>query len=153
MPVSRYDQIRLFKRYQMAQLNYLLDKLASYPEAGGTVLDNTVIFANSELADPVVHSHENMPVLICGKAGGRIASAGIGLTAVAETPFAATGAEAALVGQPPTEATFQAAGVAAAAESRPGSDSHGPAEYKRAMVKEMVVRALRSAAARAQAQR
>ena len=86
-------------------------------------------------------------------ADGRIAAAGIGLTAVAEAPFEATGAEAALVGQEPTEATFQAAGIAAAAESRPGTDSHGPVEYKRAMVKEMVVRALRIAAARAQAQR
>ncbi len=86
-------------------------------------------------------------------ADGRIAAAGIGLTAVAEAPFAATGAERALVGQEPNEATFQAAGAAAAAESRPGSDSHGPEEYKRAMVKEMVVRALRSAAGRALAQR
>ena len=86
-------------------------------------------------------------------ADGRIAAAGIGLTAVAEAPFEATGAEAALVGQEPIEATFQAAGIAAAAESRPGTDSHGPVEYKRAMVKEMVVRALRIAAARAQAQR
>lgn len=84
---------------------------------------------------------------------GRISAAGIGLTAVAETPFAATAAEAALVGQEPNEATFQAAGVAAAAESRPGTDAHGPVEYKRAMVKEMVVRALRSAAGRALAQR
>ncbi len=84
---------------------------------------------------------------------GRISAAGIGLTAVAEAPFAATGAEAALVGQEPNEATFQAAGIAAAAESRPGSDSHGPEEYKRAMVKEMVVRALRTAAGRAQVQR
>ena len=86
-------------------------------------------------------------------ADGRIAAAGIGLTAVAEAPFEATGAEAALVGQEPIEATFLAAGIAAAAESRPGTDSHGPVEYKRAMVKEMVVRALRIAAARAQAQR
>ena len=84
---------------------------------------------------------------------GRIAAAGIGLTAVAEAPFAATAAEASLVGSEPNEAAFQAAGIAAAAESRPGTDSHGPAEYKRAMVKEMVVRALRSAAGRAQAQR
>ena len=86
-------------------------------------------------------------------ADGRIAAAGIGLTAVAEAPFAATAAEASLVGSEPNEAAFQAAGIAAAAESRPGTDSHGPAEYKRAMVKEMVVRALRSAAGRAQAQR
>ncbi len=79
---------------------------------------------------------------------GTIAAAGIGLTAVAETPFAATDAEAALVGHALTDDTFRAAGAAAAAQSRPGSDSHGPAEYKRAMVAEMTVRALRAAANR-----
>jgi carbon-monoxide dehydrogenase medium subunit len=76
---------------------------------------------------------------------GRIAAAGVGLTAVAETPFAATGAEAALVGQEPSEAVFRAAGEAAAAQSRPTTDSHGPAEYKRAMAAEITVRALRRA--------
>jgi aerobic carbon-monoxide dehydrogenase medium subunit len=80
---------------------------------------------------------------------GRIASAGIGLTAVAETPFAATDSEAALVGQGPTEEAFAAAGAAAAAQSRPATDSHGPADYKRAMVAEMTVRALRAASDRA----
>jgi carbon-monoxide dehydrogenase medium subunit len=80
---------------------------------------------------------------------GRIASAGIGLTAVAETPFAATDGEAALVGQGPTEEAFAAAGAAAAAQSRPATDSHGPADYKRAMVAEMTVRALRAASDRA----
>jgi carbon-monoxide dehydrogenase medium subunit len=80
---------------------------------------------------------------------GRIAAAGVGLTAVAETPFAATDAESALVGHAPNDETFRAAGAAAAAQSRPSSDSHGPAEYKRAMVAEMTVRALRAAADRA----
>jgi aerobic carbon-monoxide dehydrogenase medium subunit len=82
---------------------------------------------------------------------GRIERAGIGLTAVAETPFAATDAEAALVGQAPSEDVYRAAGDAAAAQSRPADDSHGPADYKRAMVSEMTVRALRSAVERARA--
>jgi len=80
---------------------------------------------------------------------GRIAEVGIGLTAVAEAPFAATEAEALLVGATPDEATFREAGRAAAAQSRPTSDSHGPADYKRAMAAEMTVRALRRAVARA----
>ena len=80
---------------------------------------------------------------------GRIASAGIGLTAVAETPFAATDAEAALAGAEPSEGLFRAAGAAAAAQARPASDSHGPAEYKQAMVREITARALRLAASRA----
>jgi carbon-monoxide dehydrogenase medium subunit len=79
---------------------------------------------------------------------GRIAEAGIGLTAVHDAPFAATDAEEALAGAEPGEAAFRAAGDAAAAQSRPADDSHGPADYKRAMVAEMTVRALRAAAER-----
>ena len=74
---------------------------------------------------------------------GTIARSGIALTAVAETPFAATDAEAALAGQRPSEEAFRAAGLAAGAQSRPAADIRGPVEYKRAMAAEMVVRALR----------
>ena len=83
---------------------------------------------------------------------GLIGDAGVGLTAVAETPFSPRSAAGHLIGAQPSEATFRAAGAAAAAEARPVSDSHGPAEYKRAMVEEMTVRALRSAVERALAQ-
>ena len=81
---------------------------------------------------------------------GTIAAAGIGLTAVADAPFAATDAEAALVGQKPSEAAYRAAALAAAAQSSPVTDTHGPADYKRAMVAEMTIRALRLAVLRAQ---
>ena len=80
---------------------------------------------------------------------GSIARAGIALTAVAETPFAATDAEAVLIGQRPSEEAFRAAGAAAGAQSRPAADIRGPVEYKRAMAAEMVVRALRVATQRA----
>ena len=83
--------------------------------------------------------------------GGRIAAAGIALTAVGDAPFASGDAEAALVGAPPGEEAFAAAGRAAAAESRPVADGHGPVDYKRAMVREITVRALRRAAERAAA--
>lgn len=80
---------------------------------------------------------------------GRIASAGVALTAVGDAPFAATDAETALVGATPDEASFSAAAAAAAGQSHPVSDSHGPADYKLAMVREMTTRALRLAASRA----
>jgi carbon-monoxide dehydrogenase medium subunit len=81
--------------------------------------------------------------------GGTIASAGIGVTGVAETPFAATDAEAVLAGAAPSEELFRRAGAAAAAQSRPAGDVRGPVEYKRAMTAEMTVRALRGALERA----
>jgi carbon-monoxide dehydrogenase medium subunit len=81
---------------------------------------------------------------------GRIASAGVALTAVNDAPFAATDAEAALVGAVPHDEAFSTAGGLAAAQSKPVSDSHGPADYKLAMVREITARALRLAASRAQ---
>lgn len=84
-------------------------------------------------------------------ADGRIERAGIGLTAVAESPFAATDAEAILIGNAPSEELFRRAGAAAAAQSRPVGDVRGPVDYKRAMVAELTVRSLRSAAERARA--
>jgi carbon-monoxide dehydrogenase medium subunit len=83
-------------------------------------------------------------------AGGRIASAGIALTAVGDAAFAATDAETALTGAAPDETAFRAAAQAAAGQARPVADGHGPADYKLAMVREITNRALRLAASRAQ---
>lgn len=80
---------------------------------------------------------------------GQIVTAGIGLTGVAETPFAATDAEAILAGKAPSDGLFRQAGAAAAAQSRPAGDVRGPIEYKRAMVAEFTLRALRRATERA----
>jgi carbon-monoxide dehydrogenase medium subunit len=80
---------------------------------------------------------------------GRIETIGIGLTAVAEQPFEAIAAEAEIRGGAPSEALFRQAAAAAATESRPVADSHGPVDYKLGMVREMTMRALRRAVERA----
>ena len=80
---------------------------------------------------------------------GRIEGSGIGVTGVAETPFAATDAEAVLAGNAPSDELFRRAGAAAGAQSRPFGDVRGPVEYKRAMAAELTLRALRRATERA----
>jgi aerobic carbon-monoxide dehydrogenase medium subunit len=82
---------------------------------------------------------------------GTIAGAGIGVTGVADTPFAATDAEAALVGSAPSDDAYRQAGSAAAAQSQPSADTRGPVDYKRAMVAELTLRSLRIAVERAAA--
>jgi carbon-monoxide dehydrogenase medium subunit len=84
-------------------------------------------------------------------ADGSITRAGIGVTGVSASPFAATDAEATLAGKQPGDDAFRAAGLAAAAASDPVSDVRGPADYKRAMVAELTLRSLRWAAERARA--
>jgi carbon-monoxide dehydrogenase medium subunit len=82
--------------------------------------------------------------------GGNVSDCGIGLTAVGVEHFCAPAAEAALRGQPPTEANIAAAAQLAADASNPSSDQRGPADYKRHLAKELTARALRHAVARAQ---
>ena len=83
------------------------------------------------------------------EAGDVVASAGIGLTNVGSHPIKAREAEQFLVGKPLDDATIHKAAELVAAASQPISDSRGPAEYKRAMVHTLSIRALRKALARA----
>lgn len=81
--------------------------------------------------------------------GGTIGFAGVAVTGVSGSPFAATDAEAALTGAAPSDEVFRAAGAAAAAMSEPAADVRGSVEYKRAMVAELTLRSLRLAVERA----
>ncbi len=83
--------------------------------------------------------------------GAVCSQAGIGLTNVGPKALRATQAEAFLVGKPLTEETIHEAARLAAAAAEPTSDLRGPEDYKRAVVRTLAARALRSAAQRAQA--
>jgi aerobic carbon-monoxide dehydrogenase medium subunit len=80
---------------------------------------------------------------------GRIADAGIGLTAVGAEHFSAAAAEDFLRGAPATQESFARAGQIAAEHCRPVSDQRGPADYKRHLAGELTTRALGAALARA----
>jgi carbon-monoxide dehydrogenase medium subunit len=80
---------------------------------------------------------------------GNVSYAGIGLTNVGSTPIKARDAEQSLLGKPLDEVSIHQAADLAAAASQPVSDTRGPAEYKRDMVRTLTVRALRKALARA----
>ncbi len=87
-----------------------------------------------------------------GLDGGVIADAGIGLTAVGAPHFSAAEAEEFLRGAPATEESFARAGELAAASCHPVSDQRGPADYKRHLARELTIRSLRRALARARQQ-
>ncbi len=81
--------------------------------------------------------------------GNVVTHAGIGLTNVGAYPIKARAAERALIGNVLNEEAMQHAAELAAAASQPTSDTRGPAEYKRAMVRTLCGRALRKALSRA----
>ena len=82
---------------------------------------------------------------------GTISRAGLALTSVAPHNLKVTDAEAALVGQSPSDELFAEAGELAAAASSPRDDVRGTAEWKRQVVRTFTRRALATAAEQAQA--
>src|SRR5205085_271212 len=51
---------------------YFLEKLKATKEAGGTLLDHSMIVYVSGLSDGNRHSHEDLPVLVAGRGDGRL---------------------------------------------------------------------------------
>jgi carbon-monoxide dehydrogenase medium subunit len=76
---------------------------------------------------------------------GAVARAGVALTAVGGKNLKVPAAEQVLVGQAPSPELFAEAGDVAAAACDPSSDVRGPADYKRAVVREYVRRGLAAA--------
>jgi hypothetical protein len=68
-PVSRAKLVEINTWYAQ-QLAYLMEKLASIPEAGGSVLDHTAVVWLNELGTGGTHGHERTPWVIGGSAGG-----------------------------------------------------------------------------------
>jgi aerobic carbon-monoxide dehydrogenase medium subunit len=80
---------------------------------------------------------------------GRVTAAGIGLCAVAAQSIKATAAEAALVGQTPSDDVIAEVARLAAEAAEPKADIRGSAEYKRDVARVFVQRGLRTAIDRA----
>jgi aerobic carbon-monoxide dehydrogenase medium subunit len=81
---------------------------------------------------------------------GRVAACGIGLCAVAAQSTKATAAEAALVGQTPSDDVIAEVARLAAGAAEPKADIRGSADYKRDVARVFVQRGLRTAVDRAQ---
>jgi aerobic carbon-monoxide dehydrogenase medium subunit len=82
-------------------------------------------------------------------ADGTVAYAGIGLTNVSAAPMRAARAEKMLLGSAPTAELIAQAATAAAQDCDPNADLRGSIDYKRAMVRTLVSRALNTAIDRA----
>lgn len=59
------------KAWYTEKLAQLIEQLKAVPEGNGTLLDNTVIFLGSDLANGSWHNHTDMPFILAGgQAGG-----------------------------------------------------------------------------------
>jgi hypothetical protein len=73
----REEQLReyqLINRWHVAQYAYLLRKLRDIKEGDRTLLDNSMVLFGSGLRDGNSHSPVNLPIILGGRAGGRLAA-------------------------------------------------------------------------------
>lgn len=68
------DQIRRIDKWNVEQFVYLVEKLKSVPEGNGTLLDSCMVLYGCAIGDGNRHSHNDLPILLAGKAGGTIAT-------------------------------------------------------------------------------
>jgi hypothetical protein len=65
-------KIRDINRFHTTQLAYLLTKLKGIREGDGTLLDHCMIAYGSGNSDGNAHNHDDLPILLAGKASGTI---------------------------------------------------------------------------------
>lgn len=84
------EQLRkyqLVNQWHVEQYAYLLKKLRGMKEGDGTVLDNSMILFGAGLRDGDRHDPHNLPIVVGGRGGGRLAT-GQHLVYAKDTPLA-----------------------------------------------------------------
>ena len=69
---GKLSKIRSINLFHTKQFAYLLEKLKSVKEGNGTLLDHSMIVYGSGNSDGNRHNHDDLPVLLAGRAGGTI---------------------------------------------------------------------------------
>jgi hypothetical protein len=69
---DKLRQYQLINQWHVEQYAYLLKRLSEMKEGESTVLDNSMILFASALSDGNKHDPHKLPILVSGKAGGRL---------------------------------------------------------------------------------
>jgi hypothetical protein len=63
---EQLEKLSKLNTYQTDLFREFLDKLASTPEDGGTLLDNSLFLYGASLSNPNLHAHYNLPLTMIG---------------------------------------------------------------------------------------
>jgi hypothetical protein len=71
------DPDRLLKLQKIDEMHaslvaYLAQRLKATPDGDGTLLDNSVTLYGSGISESNIHTHDDLPIITLGKAGGRL---------------------------------------------------------------------------------
>jgi hypothetical protein len=63
-------------RWELECFVDLLTGMAAVDEGDGSLLDHSAVLLGSELSDPNAHRHDDLPLLLAGRAGGQLSPGG-----------------------------------------------------------------------------
>lgn len=70
---ENYNKLIQIGKWEVAQFAYFVDALSKKVDVdGNSVLHNSLLFFSSEISDGNRHNHDNLPVLLAGRGGGKI---------------------------------------------------------------------------------
>ncbi|MBU8896815.1 transcriptional initiation protein Tat [Corallococcus sp. H22C18031201] len=69
---SNFEALATIDRWEVEQYAYLVQRLKAVQESDATLLDHSMAYFSSEIADGNSHEHKNLPILIAGRAGGAL---------------------------------------------------------------------------------
>jgi hypothetical protein len=84
--LAKQQKLERINRFHTAQLAYILERLKAIPEGEGTLLDQCMILYGSGISDGNTHAHDDLPIVLAGKANGTIKT-GRHLRVPKETPL------------------------------------------------------------------
>ena len=84
---ERIRQFGEINKYHVSLLPYFLEKLKATTEGDASLLDKTLIFYGSPMANGNNHNHRNCPLILLGRGGG-VLDGGIHVKAANDTPMA-----------------------------------------------------------------
>jgi hypothetical protein len=84
---DRIKQFAELNKYHVSLLPYFLEKLKATTEGDASLLDKTLIFYGSPMANGNNHNHRNCPLIMLGRGNGVLAG-GLHVKAKDDTPMA-----------------------------------------------------------------
>lgn len=71
---EKLEALRKINTFHTTQLAYILNKMNSVNEGDKTLLENSMVLYGAGICDGDRHNHDDLPLLMAGKAGGKISS-------------------------------------------------------------------------------
>ncbi len=66
------DNLRKINRFQVEEFTRFIGRLKEIPDGTGSLLDHAMIVYGSGISDGNAHNHNNLPILLAGRGGGKL---------------------------------------------------------------------------------